>query len=101
MRIDLPRCNFKNCRYCFDSNCTKNTEYERCGFRLAKTEAIKEFAEKLKESISNMEYRANVQRKTVSVETLYTQVNWVFREIVPKTIDAFVKEMTEEHNGNV
>lgn len=68
---------------------------------VVRAEAIKEFAEKLKESISNMEYRANVQRKTVSVETLYTQVNWVFHEIVPKTIDSLVKEMTEGKDGNV
>ncbi len=51
MRIDLPRCNFKNCRYCFDSNCTKKSEYERCEYQLAKSEAIKEFAEKLKEKV--------------------------------------------------
>ena len=68
---------------------------------VVRAEAIKEFAEKLKESISNMEYRANVQRKTVSVETLYTQVNWVFHEIVPKTIDSLVKEKTEGKDGNV
>lgn len=36
-----------------------------------------------------------------SVETLYTQVNWVFHEIVPKTIDNLMKEMTEGKDGNV
>lgn len=25
MRIDLPNCGFKNCKYCFDGNCTKPT----------------------------------------------------------------------------
>lgn len=68
---------------------------------VVRAEAIKEFAERLKESISNMEYTANIKRKTVSVETLYTQVNWVFHEIVPKTIDSLVKEMTEGEDGNV
>ena len=38
MRIDLPICNFKNCKYCFDSNCTKKSEYERCEYRRQKAE---------------------------------------------------------------
>lgn len=61
----------------------------------ARAEAIKEFAERLKENISNMEYTADVKRKTVPTETLFAQVNWVFHEIVPETIDSLVKEMTE------
>ncbi len=63
--------------------------------KMAKTEAIREFAERLKENISNMEYTANVKRQTIPIETLFTQVNWVFHEIVPETIDKLVKEMTE------
>lgn len=34
MRIDLPLCNFKSCRYCLDGNCTKKPEYERCEYRM-------------------------------------------------------------------
>ena len=30
MLIDKPRCNFKNCRYCFDSNCYSADKYENC-----------------------------------------------------------------------
>lgn len=30
MRIDLPCCGFRNCRYHFDGNCTKKVEYEKC-----------------------------------------------------------------------
>ena len=33
MRIDLPRCNFRNCKYCFDGNCNKKSEYDRCEMR--------------------------------------------------------------------
>lgn len=33
MRIDLPTCGFKNCRYCFDGNCKSKLEYERCEYR--------------------------------------------------------------------
>lgn len=32
MRIDLPCCGFKNCRYQFDGNCTNKKEYERCEY---------------------------------------------------------------------
>lgn len=38
MRIDLPGCGFKNCRFSFDGNCTKKVEYERCEYRIAKDE---------------------------------------------------------------
>ena len=48
MRIDLPRCNFKNCKYCFDGNCTSKKQYERCDYLYARDEAITEFAERLK-----------------------------------------------------
>ena len=63
---------------------------------LARTEAIKEFAEGLKNRIDNLEYTANITRKTVPVETLFTQVNWVLHEVVPETIDNLAKEMTGE-----
>lgn len=33
MRIDLPTCGFKSCRYCFDGNCTNKVEYDRCEYR--------------------------------------------------------------------
>lgn len=32
MRIDLPCCSLKSCRYCFDGNCTSKIEFERCEF---------------------------------------------------------------------
>lgn len=32
MRIDLPCCGFKNCRYCFDGNCTKPSEQGKCEY---------------------------------------------------------------------
>lgn len=30
MRIDLPACSFKNCRYNQEHNCTRPNEYEAC-----------------------------------------------------------------------
>ena len=38
MRIDLPLCNLKTCRYCFDGNCTDKIKYEQCNYTLAKEE---------------------------------------------------------------
>ena len=34
MRIDLPTCNLKTCRYCFDGNCTDRKVRERCVYAL-------------------------------------------------------------------
>ena len=36
MRIDLPGCNIKTCCYCFDDNCTKPEQYERCDYGIMK-----------------------------------------------------------------
>lgn len=30
MRIDLPCCSFKNCKFQFDGNCTEESEYDMC-----------------------------------------------------------------------
>ena len=30
MLIEKPRCNFNNCRYCFDGNCYSADKYENC-----------------------------------------------------------------------
>lgn len=37
MRIDLPTCGFKNCRFYFDGNCKSKIEYEHCEYARFKT----------------------------------------------------------------
>ena len=64
--------------------------------KTAKSEAIKEFAERLKERLNNLEYHENSDRKTVTKTKLYNVVNWIMHEVVPDEIDNLVKEMTEE-----
>ena len=32
MRIDLQRCDFKNCKYQFDGNCMDKGRYEKCEY---------------------------------------------------------------------
>ena len=40
MRIDLPGCSFKNCKYCSDCNCTNQNKYETCDYRVLKDEFV-------------------------------------------------------------
>ncbi len=61
----------------------------------AKYEAIKEFEERLKEKLNNLEYHENSDRKTVTKAKLYHVVNWIMHEVVPDEIDNLIKEMTE------
>lgn len=37
MRIELPQCGFKQCRFQFDGNCVKETEFDRCEYRKMKS----------------------------------------------------------------
>lgn len=64
-----------------------------------KAEAIKEFEEILKKHIESLEYNANTPRKTITVQMLYDQINWILKEVIPKTIDEALKEMVGETNG--
>ena len=32
MRADLPLCNFKNCKYQFDGNCTVKERHDKCDY---------------------------------------------------------------------
>ena len=33
MRIDLPQCNFKDCRRCFDGNCNSKEAFRNCKYQ--------------------------------------------------------------------
>lgn len=74
MRIDLPQCNFKNCKYCFDGNCTSKKQYERCDYLYARAEAISEFAERLKTTLI---------------------ANGIYPVIVKNSIEKIAKELLE------
>lgn len=51
MRIDLPACKFKNCKYNFDHNCKSQARYDCCDFAADLSEVklltIKKFKEEL------------------------------------------------------
>ena len=70
MRIDLPQCNLKTCRYCFDHNCTNKIEYDRCEYqRLRSYMYFVENEDVLKE------YKADVDRITKSKENIAKYTN--------------------------
>lgn len=45
MRVDLPFCNLKSCRYCADGNCTKQSEHESCVYTRLKDLELSELVE--------------------------------------------------------
>lgn len=53
---------------------------------------LKQFAERLKERFNDTEYRAKTKRKTISVEELKAQMDWILHDVTPKTIDETLKE---------
>ena len=57
-----------------------------------KTEARKELAQKLKEQFNDLEFNVKTPRKTLKVEELQDQVNWILREVVIQTIDSVLDE---------
>ncbi len=60
-----------------------------------RNEAIKEFAERLKSKLNDLELRTKTQRKTVAIKFCDDNANWVMHECIPEEIDNLVKEMTE------
>ena len=59
----------------------------------AKADTVKEFAERAKEHFLKLEYKANTKRKTVKVEELEEQMEWVLHTVAIKTLDNLLKEM--------
>ena len=62
----------------------------------AKSEAIKEFAERLITTFNDMECQAKTTRKTVRVEELIDQANWIIHTVAIETIDKVKREMEGE-----
>lgn len=42
MRVDLPGCGFRYCRYNAEGNCTKKTLYETCEYQRLKQKEIED-----------------------------------------------------------
>lgn len=64
---------------------------EKKGYRKAS-----EIFDEIEKSIADLEYRANTQRKTVKVEELKAQCDWILHEVIPKTLAELEKKYTED-----
>lgn len=78
---------------------TSKVQSQTCA--VVRAEAVREFAEKLKSKFASIEYQANTIRKTVRVDELKAQMDWILHEIVPQAIGDLVIEMTEKEGGKV
>ena len=58
-------------------------------------EGIEKFAEELIERFNDLEYNANTSRKTVKVDELREQMDWILHEVVPNTIKEFAEKYVE------
>lgn len=63
-----------------------------------KDKAYKEFAEKLKEEFLNLQYNAKTNRKTVKIEELKEQMDWLLHTVAIETLENLLKEMVGEAN---
>lgn len=61
-----------------------------------KTEAYKEFTEKLKEEFLNLQYNAKTDRKNVKIEELKEQMDWLLHTVAIETVENLLKEMAGE-----
>ena len=67
------------------------------GYR-KKEKTAREIFENILKRIDSLEYRAKTQRKTVTVEELNAQCDWIIHIVVPKTIKELAKEYNVELN---
>lgn len=65
-----------------------------------KSEAIQDFAERLKESFLDLDVQINTgKRKTIPVDEYIKQSEWLLHEVAIQEIDNLVKEMMEENEN--
>jgi hypothetical protein len=69
------------------------------GYVKASDVAEEIFAE-IEKYIANLEYQANTQRKTVRVEELKAQCDWILHEVIPKALAELKKKYTESEKDN-
>lgn len=61
-----------------------------------KANAYKEFAEKAKKEFLNLQYNAKTDRKTVKIEELKEQMDWLLHTVAIETVENLLKEMVGE-----
>ena len=92
---ECPKCVFEYdgevMEFCVQGPCPNFKTVEQI-----KAEAYKEFAEKLKEEFLNLQYNAKTNRKTVKIEELSNQMNWLLHTVAIETVENLLKEMVGE-----
>lgn len=68
------------------------------GYRKA-SDIINEFSEELIKRFNDLEYNANTSRKTVKIDELRDQVDWVLHEVSINTIREFTEKYVEAMDG--
>lgn len=68
--------------------------------RTAKVEVAREIFAEIEGEINNLEYRVKTPRKTVKIEELKAQVNWVLHDVVPQTLAKLKKKYTGATDTN-
>lgn len=61
-----------------------------------RSEVAREIFEEIEANINALEYNAKTPRKTVSVDELKAQMDWVLREVIPGTLAKIKQKYTEE-----
>lgn len=61
-----------------------------------KSEAIKDFAERLKERLTRLSVRTKTHGRKTTPTYVDDIANQILHDVVPQEIDSSVKEMTEE-----
>jgi len=113
MRIDLPRCNFKNCHWCQDGNCYKKTR-DYCEYHCQNTEIerlqdlIKE-AQQYNEAWVEDNGKLRKEIKTIKADAVRKMRDMLSDKALNKYpyvgyIDVFdvekvARELLEENNG--
>lgn len=72
----------------------KEHDATEISFRNGYAKAVEDIFEEIEKAIAGMTYNARTQRKTVKVEELKEQVDWVLHEVVPNRIDELKKKYT-------
>lgn len=56
---------------------------------------IENFSEELIKHFNDLEYRANTPRKTIRVDELQAQMDWILHKVAVDTIKEFTEEFVE------
>lgn len=92
---ECPKCVYEYdgevTEYCVQGPCQNFKTVEQI-----KAEAYKEFAEKSIEGFLNLQYNAKTDRKTVKIEELKEQMDWLLHKVAIEMLDDILKEMVGE-----